>query len=53
MLWSLPTFPGMNPVSSAVRGLTALFGMGRGEHPPYRLHKGLVSDKTISYKFFD
>jgi hypothetical protein len=31
-LWRLPTLPGLTQVSSAVPGLTSLFGMGRGEH---------------------
>ena len=30
----------MNSVPSAVRGLTALFEMGRGEHPPNGRHEG-------------
>jgi hypothetical protein len=38
-LWHLPTLPGLIQVPSAVRGLTALFGMGRGEHPPYQHHQ--------------
>lgn len=33
--WHLPTLPGLIQVPSAVRGLTALFEMGRGVHPPY------------------
>ena len=33
--WRRPTFPQINAVSSAMTGLTSLFGMGRGEH---RLH---------------
>ena len=32
VLWRLPTLPGLTQVSSAVPGLTSLFGMGRGEH---------------------
>ena len=32
LLWRLPTLPGLTQVSSAVPGLTSLFGMGRGEH---------------------
>ena len=32
VLWRLPTLPGLIQVSSAVLGLTSLFGMGRGEH---------------------
>ena len=31
--WRRPTFPQTSAVSSAMRGLTSLFGMGRGEHP--------------------
>ena len=41
LLWRLPTLPGLKPVSSAVRGLTSLFGMGRGEHPPHSHHQAL------------
>ena len=40
----LPTFPRVSAVSSARGGLTALFGMGRGEHPRYdHLQGGEVS----------
>jgi hypothetical protein len=35
MLWCLPTFPHVIAVSWAALGLTALFGMGRGEHQSY------------------
>ena len=31
--WRRPTFPQTSAVSSAMRGLTSLFGMGRGGHP--------------------
>ncbi len=31
-------------VPSAIRGLTALFGMGRGEHPWQNHHKKVVLD---------
>ena len=30
--WRRPTFPQTSAVSSAMQGLTSLFGMGRGEH---------------------
>ena len=33
--WRRPTFPQLNAVSSALRGLTSLFGMGRGGPPRY------------------
>ena len=33
--WQLPTFPQTSAVSSALKGLTSLFGMGRGEHLCY------------------
>ena len=33
------TFPGITQVSSALRGLTSLFGMGRGGHPRHSHHK--------------
>jgi hypothetical protein len=35
----LPTLPGLIQVPSAVRGLTSLFGMGRGGHPSYKHHQ--------------
>ena len=38
-MWRLPTLPGLNQVPSAERGLTSLFGMGRGEHPSYGRHQ--------------
>lgn len=37
-MWHLPTLPGLIQVPSAVRGLTSLFGMGRGEHLRYNHH---------------
>ena len=50
IIWSLLTFPGLIPVSSAVRGLTSLFEMGRGEHPSYRLHILIkVADLFVSF----
>ena len=33
--------PGKIPVPSAMRGLTSLFGMGRGEHPRQNHHKNV------------
>ena len=33
--WRRPTFPQLRAVSSALRGLTSLFGMGRGGPPRY------------------
>ena len=44
ILWRIPTFPHFIAVSSAEWGLTSLFGMGRGEHPPYNHHQafGLI-----------
>ena len=38
MGWRRPTFPQLNAVSSALRGLTSLFGMGRGGPPRYSHH---------------
>ena len=38
-LWQLPTLPHCCVVPSAMRGLTSLFGMGRGEHPRQNHHK--------------
>ena len=39
--WRRPTFPQANAVSSARRGLTSLFGMGRGGPPCYSHHVSL------------
>ena len=36
--WRRPTFPQIDAVSSALRGLTSLFGMGRGGPPRYSHH---------------
>ena len=41
-IWHLPTLPGVSQVPSAIRGLTSLFGMGRGEHPWKKHHKNLI-----------
>ena len=38
-IWQLPTLPHFCAVPSAMRGLTSLFGMGRGEHPRQNHHK--------------
>lgn len=38
-IWQLPTLPHCCAVPSAIRGLTSLFGMGRGEHPWQNHHK--------------
>ena len=38
MGWRRPTFPQIDAVSSALRGLTSLFGMGRGGPPRYSHH---------------
>src|SRR5688572_20577417 len=38
-IWQLPTLPHDSAVPSAMRGLTSLFGMGRGEHPRQNHHK--------------
>ena len=38
-IWQLPTLPHCCAVPSAMRGLTSLFGMGRGEHPRQNHHK--------------
>ncbi len=37
-IWQRHTFPELNQVSSALVGLTSLFGMGRGEHHCYSHH---------------
>ena len=39
--WRRPTFPQFNAVSSARRGLTSLFGMGRGGPPCCSHHVSL------------
>ena len=39
--WRRPTFPQTSAVSSAMKGLTSLFGMGRGEHLLYN-HQNIV-----------
>ena len=39
--WRRPTFPQIDAVSSALRGLTSLFGMGRGGPPRYSHHVSL------------
>ena len=36
--WRLPTLPLVTAVPLALRGLTSLFGKGRGEHPRYNHH---------------
>ena len=40
-IWQLPTLPHCGAVPSAMRGLTSLFGMGRGEHPRQNHHKNI------------
>ena len=45
-IWQLPTLPYCGTVPSAMRGLTALFGMGRGEHPRQNHHKNLEIPKN-------
>ena len=46
--WRRPTFPQLNAVSSALRGLTSLFGMGRGGPPRYSHHVYLDMSLTWS-----
>ena len=41
MIWRLPTLPPVRAVPLALPGLTALFGMGRGEHRHYYHHEVL------------
>ena len=43
-------FPGKIPVSSAMMGLTALFGMGRGEHHRQYHHKEVKSIKNYKLR---
>jgi hypothetical protein len=38
------TFPAVTPVSSALMGLTSLFGMVRGGHHRYSCHKGCMTE---------
>ena len=45
--WRRPTFPQPSAVSSARRGLTSLFGMGRGGPPRYSHRVSLVSDNRL------
>ena len=57
MGWRLPTLPPVTAVPLALRGLTALFGMGRGEHPRYNHHYcsaayGLSSVPALTGKIF-
>ena len=40
--------PGLTRVPSAMRDLTSLFGMGRGEHPRQNHHK-IFESKTHNY----
>jgi hypothetical protein len=49
--WQFPTLPDLTPVPSAARGLTALFDMEKGVHPPYR-HQPLVDLYTKSLDLF-
>ena len=48
MGWRRPTFPQVDAVSSALRGLTSLFGMGRGGPPRYSHHVYLNMSLTWS-----
>ena len=48
MGWRRPTFPQVDAVSSALRGLTSLFGMGRGGPPRYSHHVSLNMSLTWS-----
>ena len=41
ILWRRPTLPPVTAVPSALRGLTSLFGMGRGGPPRYS-HPSLI-----------
>ncbi len=41
--WRRPTLPRITVVPSALSGLTALFGMGRGGHTRNNHHKVLMS----------
>src|SRR5690606_12472439 len=41
-IWRRPTLPPVTAVPSALAGLTALFGMGRGRHRRYR-HLNIVT----------
>ena len=44
MYWQLPTLPPFKAVPSARRGLTSLFGMGRGGHPRHCRQEYLRAD---------
>ncbi len=39
---------GQAQVPSAIRGLTTLFGMGRGEHPWKKHHKIIIRSAVVS-----
>ena len=39
----------LEPVPSALRGLTSLFGMGRGGHPRNNHHKAITQDMSQYY----
>ena len=47
--WQLPTFPQTSAVSSALKGLTSLFGMGRGEHLCYSHQNILLKIGCVLY----
>ena len=49
-IWQLPTLPHFGAVPSAMRGLTTLFGMGRGEHPRQNHHKKVKKRQVSSNK---
>lgn len=43
IIWQRHTFPDITPVSSALMGLTTLFGKGRGGHHRYSHLEALKS----------
>ena len=46
-IWQLPTLPHDSAVPLAMRGLTSLFGMGRGEHPRQNHHKKIKQERCV------
>ena len=48
-IWQLPTLPHCGAVPSAMRGLTSLFGMGRGEHPRQNHHK-ILNERRLHFR---
>src|SRR5690606_31423567 len=50
-IWRRPTLPPVTAVASALAGLTALFGMGRGRHRRYR-HLNIVTGLKNTHTYW-